>query len=770
MIFNFPKLTTKPFFRRSIQIILTIILVFFAYSNTYHSPFVFDDAKNITENEYIRINELTPANLWEAATKSPCRHRPVANATLALNYFFHQYDLFGYHFINIFIHALNGILLFFIFFTTLNIYQRNNSNETLDTATIEIAAFSASLLWVLNPIQTQAVTYIIQRMTSLATLFYLLSLLMYIRARLNTDRLKSSAFFSLCIFFGIISFATKEIAVTLPFAILLYEFFFFQNLKPIYTKKKGFIIFISAGIVVFLILFFLNFKPIDRILLDYTWRDFTLKQRLLTEARVVVFYLSLLLYPNPSRLNFEHDFQLSDSLFNPISTFFSISLILLLLILSLYGAKKYRLASFAILSFFLNLLIESSVIGLEIIFEHRAYLPSVFLFLPISLFVIRVTQKKFRSISALILVIGISFLWTYGRNNTWESPEKLWADCVSKSPKKVRPLHAYGYALMTNGQYSESIRILEKVLEIKPNHTASHINLGEIYIKKGDYLRGIKHFTKAVTLEPKNARSFAFLGMAYELNGEAENAEANYCRALEINPDYSGVYSKLGSLWQSEEKWDRAFSFFSAAAESNPHNAELFYRLGIAYEHMKQPDKAIRQYEKAINLNTEHGGSHFNIGKIFFTRNQQHKAIVHLKEACRIDPKSEAANANLGNILFAMGNFSEAMKYLEKTAVMNPDSFDANVKAGLAFLKSYRLSDALHFLKISDRIYPENALIKNNIGSIYFKLNKIDNAILYYKDSLIIDPSQRHNHQVLGELYKRKGNETLSAYHYSKLQ
>jgi hypothetical protein len=349
--------------------------------NTFNSPFIFDDFQNILLNPHIRMTSITPEGIAEAF-KGPCMTRPLANLSFALNYYFGQYNVQGYHLVNIIIHILNGILLYLLFKATLSI---SNSSTFIDQRKTEnhppdyfpVIPFLAALLWLVHPLHTQSVTYIVQRMNSMAAMFYMLSLLLYIKGRMKqnskTDRRDHKGatgnqrlYFAGCLLSGILAAGSKETVATLPFFIFLYEWYFFQDLNPAWAKRH----FKWLGCA------FILFAVMAAVF------DFTLNQRVLTQFRVVVYFISLLFYPNPGRLNLDYNFSLSDSLFDPIATLFSLCVIIGLVWLAVYTAKKNRLLSFGIFWFLGNLVIESSLIALEIIYEHRTYLPSMFIFLP----------------------------------------------------------------------------------------------------------------------------------------------------------------------------------------------------------------------------------------------------------------------------------------------------------------------------------------------------------------------------------------------------
>jgi len=279
--------------------------------------------------------------------------------------------------------------------------------------------FFAALIWLVHPIQTQSVTYIVQRMNSLAAMFYVLAFLLYATARLSEKPWTRRAFFAGCILSCILAFGSKEISASLPFLLFLYEWYFFQDLSLTWLKRH---LPMFAGIcILFAVVawIYLGRHPFDRILADYQAREFTLTERLLTQLRVVIYYISLLLLPHPSRLNLEHDFQLSHSFFDPVSTLISAFLIMCLIGFAIGMAKRQRWVSFCLVWFFGNLVIESSVMPLEMIYEHRTYLPSMLLVLMTVMAASRYVKPEWLVRTVFCFVVMLCAFWTYERNEVW---------------------------------------------------------------------------------------------------------------------------------------------------------------------------------------------------------------------------------------------------------------------------------------------------------------------------------------------------------------
>ncbi|MBW2195766.1 MAG: hypothetical protein JRF37_09430, partial [Deltaproteobacteria bacterium] len=422
---------------QSLKLVFFFLIGFLIYSNTFDVPFFFDDQPNVRYNSNIQLSELTFKGLWNAAFESPASNRPVSNISFAINYYFHQYGRAGYHIINTVIHILTAVFFYLLIETTLRLPTSTPSLHHSKTPPLETGsstlphhcvtpstiALSAAILWLVHPVQTQSVTYIVQRMTAMAAMFYILSLLLYVKGRLAIKSNRNGLwYFTGGLSAAMLAIGSKEIAATLPIFVLLYEWYFFQDLSTAWLKRR--LPYIAAALVGFgLIAFlFLGANPLHSLLAGYAKRDFTLIQRVLTEFRVIIYYIGLLFYPHPLRLSLERDFALSHSLIEPPTTLVCIAVVSGLIALAVILARRQRLISFSILWFFGNLAIESTIIPLEIIFEHRLYLPSMFFFAAITILGYRHIRKRAAVITLVCATTLLCGLWTYKRNSLWKNP------------------------------------------------------------------------------------------------------------------------------------------------------------------------------------------------------------------------------------------------------------------------------------------------------------------------------------------------------------
>ena len=230
------------------EIVCFVLVIVAVYFGTLDHPFHFDDRENISNKSFIQISSLSLDELKKAGFESTNRHRPVANISFALNYYFHGLDVTGYHVVNIIIHLFAGIMLYYFI------------RETLGIPTIKdkfgepgYIAFFTALIWMVHPLHTQSITYIVQRMNSMAAMFYILALLFYVKARLTPAKVRMFMFFIVSFIAGLLAFGSKQNTATLPVFIFLYEGYFFQDLRFKISKKQIFWIITIGLIVIFVI-------------------------------------------------------------------------------------------------------------------------------------------------------------------------------------------------------------------------------------------------------------------------------------------------------------------------------------------------------------------------------------------------------------------------------------------------------------------------------------------------------------------------------------
>ena len=588
---------------------LLFFLVFLIYSNTFQASWHLDDYHNIINNPRLKIENLQPQSIIQTFYASFDRgqyskskiYRPVVCLTLALNWYFGQDNPFGYHLINIAIHLSTAFLLFL---TILTLFESPNLRRKYKGSEYFIALLAA-VLWAINPIQTQAVTYIVQRMASMAAMFYIAGIYFYLKARLDASRSARILFYLGCCLAFILALGSKENAVLMPISLILVEFIFFRDLSRPHTRRAFFAIIAGGAIVIGVAgaLLFINGNPLS--VLNYSQRPFTPLERLLTEPRIVVFYLSQVFYPVATRLSIEHDIPISTSIMQPWSTLPCLLAVLLLIGIGLWQMRKRPALSFAILFFFLNHAVESTIIGLELAFEHRNYLPSLFLFFPVAMglkwlldyYRDRKSLMHHALLSFLaLLILGLGF-GSYVRNMAWATEKSLWEDAVTKAPKSGRALHnlAWGY-FEPSGRLEQAMKLYRKsynlTIHSKAHKSMSLNNIANLYYKKKNYKKAAAAWRKAFDNSPDLEFIQFRLALALAKSGDLFEASTHLNNLIEKRPEHSDYNILKGSILLKQKRYHQALSYFRRVLKHKPGSKKILAKTGAILNLMGEYQQA----------------------------------------------------------------------------------------------------------------------------------------------------------------------------------
>jgi len=602
---------------------LLFILILVTYANSFKAGWHLDDFDNILRNDALHISELTPRALAATLFAEPAEdgssvsrlYRPLACLTFALNWYGGQNNVFGYHLVNVGIHLLTA---FFLFITLLLLYQTPGMQKRPHGEAYFVGLLAA-VLWAVNPIQTQAVTYIVQRMASMAAMFYILGLFCYLTARQSNGKIRQTAYFSAAAGAFLCALASKENAITFPLALLLLEVIFFQDFTEKKNKRIWLGVFAAATLALMAMgaLFFLRGEPL-KILNGYESRPFTLWQRLLTEPRVLCFYLSQLFYPVPTRLSIEHDIIYSTSLIRPGTTLPAILAVLFLIGLAFRQMRRRPMLSFAILFFFLNHTVESSVLPLELIFEHRNYLPSMFLFVPVAIglqWILDFYRAKqsalYPVLIAFIVLLAAGLGWgTHVRNMAWATEKSLWEDALKKAPGSGRPYTTLATSYFEKiGDHQTALRLYQQALgKISSRRKDSTIvamqNMGRIYYGQQRYDKAIEIWSEAVKRVKDHRMLRSSLAQAYAGKKDWEKGLAELDHLLTKWPDYPEYNYLKGIFLINVQRLDDAIFYLRKALKGKYAPSKTLATIGIAY-YRKQDFRKAERFFKWSAANVE---------------------------------------------------------------------------------------------------------------------------------------------------------------------
>ena len=650
-----------------IFIVLIPIFGILAYSNTFHAPFQWDESAFIEKNPIVKdlsyFLETSKAKGFEYYPALKGRY--IGYLTFALNYKLHGLDVTGYHVVNVVIHIINALLVYLLVVLT---FRTPFMTESSLSYYSKLIAFFTAMLFVSHPVQTEAVTYIFQRLASLVTLFYMLSLVCYIKARLG-DHGKAVTFtyYFLSLACAVLAMKTKENAFTLPIIMTLYEFSFFRG-EPRQRILRLIPILLTLLIIPLSLTGIDN--PIDNPAEEITrttpvmgsHEHTSQHEYLLTQFRVIVTYIRLLFFP--VNQNLFYDYPIFHSFFNP-EVFLSFLFLLSILVFADYLFRRSRvkdhdsrLIAFGILWFFITISVESSIIPIPmIICEYRVYLPSAGAFWAITaglfILVYKVKDKRTRLIiiSSLILITFVFSYAAYARNTLWGSNISLWEDVVKKSPKKAKGYNTLGNAYYDKGQIDTAISYYLSALKVQPHHAKVYYNLGNAYYGKGLIDNAIGHYQAAIRINPWYADAHNNLGIAYASKELTDMAIKHYETALKLKPEHAETYYNLGVTYYRKGLTDKAIGQLQTAIRLQPDYAEAYNNLGAIYGSKGLTDIAIEHYETALELKPGYAETHYNLGIAYTDKGLHGKASEHFQTAIKLNPVYLRAYNNLRTAL-----------------------------------------------------------------------------------------------------------------------
>ncbi|MCI5135088.1 MAG: hypothetical protein D3920_08460 [Candidatus Electrothrix sp. AW2] len=632
----------------SYRFLLIALLIGIIYSNTLDSSWHLDDEPNILHNPYLHLTDLYPKSLATTLISGsdwsdPTFYRPVACFTFALNWYFGQDNPTGYHIVNITIHI---ITTFFLFLVIRQIMHLIDNAKEKDTKKYFIALLAA-ILWAVAPIQTQAVTYIVQRMASLAAMFTILAIYSYLKARTEKQYIRWG---TLCVLFFLAAIGSKENAVMLPASLLLLEFSFFNTISK---QRLAWIAVISLAILLttlFVMHFFLGsnllniFDP-TRLIDSYESRSFTLSERILSQPRIILIYLSQIFIPSVSQLSLVHNIQLSTSFFTPWTTLPAIVTIFALLSLSVFFLKKYPLFSFPVLFFFLNHIVESTILPLELVFEHRNYLPSFFLFLPLSFFIGKAVyaQNSLSPVGRFAIIVGtVCFLIlsghaTYMRNFAWADEGTLWTDTLQKAPSSPRAAGFLGRLYQSKKQYKKALYYFQHALD--NSHLASspkklqilvYKAIGDIYYASKKYKKSIHYFNQCIEIKKNNELCLTQRAKSYLQLDLPQQALEDADIFIEEYPAYPlGKYIAASASYRLGELAS-AQKYMQKIIKKSLTKPEGLYLMGLILLKHKSYPNALFFIRRATALWPSNAKYQFTLAAVYYLDNDYEKSQATL--------------------------------------------------------------------------------------------------------------------------------------------
>ncbi|WP_426992363.1 tetratricopeptide repeat protein [Methylomonas sp. CM2] len=668
---NYVKTTVLQSANKVLPVFVLIAVIFAVYFNGLSGPFLADDYPNIVDNNGALLKQLKLDDLQGAFSSGPSgARRPLAHLSFALNYYFagQKFDKVAFKLTNVAIHVLNSILVFFISKLLIRAATPNLPPAKL--------AFVVALIWAVHPLQVSTVLYVVQRMTSLACLFTLGGLLVFLHGRLGIGKSNGLFWMILGSLGGSgIGFFAKENALLLPLLILVVEVSLLP--RPIekvdVNKLKGFY---GCLVVLPAIIgcIYLVWHP-EIVLRDYQVREFTLFERIMTEFRVLIYYLSLLFYPDNTQLALFHDdFSISKGFLQPITTLYSCVLIVFLVGLAILNvhARKMPFLSVAVLWFFAGHSMESTIYPLELVFEHRNYLPSIGVVFGVVVLIYQAFAGVIAAslLNALYAGIVVSLgLATYTRATIWGRLDSFAYFEVRNHPDSPRTNSIYANALeLKSGPNLETYRHYLVASRLNTYEVAS---LMEVYME----LNRLSHFH-----DPAQDKADSGLPKTYD-------------DELILDSRYMGALKALLHREIIRRINARTYPLRTVASLRNAANCLIdrhYECLEIAADLNEWIDAALAQpdfFDVAMIYVIK--------AKVVFNQGNIDRAFEYMDKAIELSPRRMYFYAEKAHLLITLSKFDQAEQVLLSAEQLNvANGFDKQEFAGLRKIISTELSNA----------------------------------------------------------------------------
>ena len=598
----------------TVALCLILLLTAVVYANSIHNDFTnWDDLGLVVENPAIR--SLSIDNLIDIFTpKAGKTYQPVRVLSYAIDYCFWKLNPLGYHLGNIALHGFSAVILYLLLASLLNQVRSESSLESN-----RIIALLASLLFVVHPVNVEAVTWISSRKYGLLAFFYFSSFYCYIK---NSEKGRyHRIYYALSIVSYVLSLLSSPLSITLPAILLLYDFCrnrnnsLFKVIKPNLLAYLPYLLLAVFQLTLFWISFATTSGPTATIKSHHLNNPF---YTFLTMFRVIYDNIVNLVFP--LWLNNMYVDHTSTSIFE-YKVMIALVAVLFLLVISILQVRvgnKFGLFCFA--WFVLTWLPVSNIIPISTkIADRYLYLPAVGLFLFFSAAVVKLGQagfsKNVRRFTMYPLVVFLICTLAYlsiERNRVWTNSETLWRDSLRKAPDYWVPYLNLGLVKAQQGNIEQATDFYYKALQLNPNSVHIHNNLGVALLEQGKIDEAINHYMAALRLESDFAETYNNLGVALFKLGKFDRAIAYYREALRFDPEFNKAHNNMGNALVEQGRFDEAIFHYSRALELKAHYPEAHNNLGVALAQQGKLNEAIEHFEKALELKPDYGQARAN--------------------------------------------------------------------------------------------------------------------------------------------------------------
>ncbi len=666
---------------RKACVIIIIAVSFVVFANSFRNGFVLDDVFIIQKNKTIRdlanIPEFFSSDYWEGTRykgESSALYRPLVIISYAVDYAVWKLNPFGYHILNLVLHTLNGLLIFYLALIILGKDIRS--------------ALFVSLLFIVHPVHVEAVAGIVGRAEVAAVFFLLVAFMAY---ALKDNVLKMKHGYAVSLFSFGLALLTKETALILPAIIVLYDLFRLGDLRELKKRIARYAGYIGVVIVYFFVRFLALgtvFSPAGK---GFFYGQTTLT-RLLTMSRVFVSYIKLLVYPVNLRTDY-NDFSFSTS--PDLAVVLSVTVLVFIFFLFIRGYRNQKPVFFSLGLFLAGLFPVSNIIPFGAVMAERfLYLPSVGYCLLAGIMVAKGygtaagPKRGRREILAILLLVFLGMV-TMKYNTRWYSNDTLWNYAVKKSPGNARIHYALGVVQLEKKDYEGAIRAFEKSVQIDPRIPEAYNNLSVCYNSINMHEKAVLASETALKHKPDYYEACINMGNAYKSMGNSDKAIESYGKAIKFAPENADAHYNLGLLYYGRKNHTKAMKSFIKITRMDPTYESAWIGVSAVLIEQENYARAIEELEKAAGFLPDSADIYDRLGLACYYKGEFRKAVVKLKKAIELNPGNAVTLNRLGSAYGNMGMYKEALVEFRKALEINPgygearDNYNKLVEIGI---------------------------------------------------------------------------------------
>lgn len=639
--------------QRATAIGVLVLLTLLAYANTFEAPFVFDDVPAVVENTSIRdLSALSTVLSPQQQGGLTVSGRPLVNLSLAVNHALTGQQVWSYHVFNLVVHLAAGLVLYDLVGRTIKRLPWRRHGESV--------AFLSAALWLLHPLQTESVTYVVQRAESMAALCYLITLDGFVWMIERRSPRWGAMSIAAC-FAGM---ASKEVMVSAPLMVLLYDRTFVSGTFAGALRRWRYYLTLAGS---WLLLGWLVAGTSNRGGTAGFGTDIGVGDYLVTQCYAVARYLGLVFWPHP--LIFDYGIWTAAGVG---AVWIQLLALSGLFVATVWALRTRPVWGFAGAWFFALLAPSSSFVPIasQTIAEHRSYLAIASVAtVAVTMLIIRLRKAGWWVGCVLVCVAAAM---TFLRNRDYRTEQTLWASAARARPENPRAHNNLGHALFKEGRLDEALVCYREAIRLEPKYPEPHYNLGLALVRLGQPDAGIESYREALRLRPDYPEAHNNLGTALLAQGRHEEAAEHYVKAIELKPDFAEPYSNLGNVLNAQGRLEEALLRYEQAVSRKPDYAEAHYNWGNSLAALGRMREAVGHYERALEIRPDYLAACSNLGNAWLELEQLDKAVSCYEQALRMDRSFAPARQNLASVLEHLGREAEALVHYEQLPADTP--------------------------------------------------------------------------------------------------